>query len=254
MRQPWARGALGRVGGAAGVMSLCTLVACGGSVFSPDVADGGSDGAPRQDSASAGQDSGVAVDSGSGRADSAVPTPDSGSDSSVGPDAAGRVPTNHRPDDSQCLQPAPPGDCTGQPGPNAQCADDSQCTMGTEGRCINQNFGGPLIGCSCTYDSCASDVSCPMSDVCACHGSAYSDGAGNVCVPSNCRVDSDCGPHGYCSPTAASGCAEATGGYYCHTSADECLDDSDCMGGISSVCAWSPGDNRWECKVQPVCA
>jgi hypothetical protein len=246
--------------GAVLLMGVCTLTACGGTV-SPAVADAGQDGSARQDSGSPGQDSGVptvdsgppGIDSGSGGTDSSVPIPDSGSSDTSVPDAATRVPLNHRPDDSQCLAPAPAGDCTGQPGPGAQCSQDSQCTTGSNGRCINQNSGGPLIGCRCTYDECTSDTSCALGDVCACHGSAYSDGAGNVCVPGNCRVDSDCGAHGYCSPTAAMGCGEATAGYYCHTPTDQCIDDSDC-GGSLSTCAWSSSDSRWECRMVAVCA
>ena len=44
--------------------------------------------------------------------------------------------------------------------------------------------------------------------------------------------------------------------YYCHTSSDLCINDSDCTSpdaGVTaspptySTCAYSPQDNRWEC-------
>ncbi len=73
-------------------------------------------------------------------------------------------------------------------------------------------------------------------------------------MPGNCRVDSDCGANGFCSPTATSdGCGEVAG-YYCHTAADSCTNDSDCEGVDSMECIWVDGDSRWECKVGGECA
>jgi hypothetical protein len=194
-----------------------------------------------------------------GRGEDSSSPPDSGGqdssardsaaqDSSSGSDAG--TPTNHRPDDSQCTQPAPAGDCTnGGGGGGGECSADNQCTTGTNGRCVND---GPLPGCRCTYDTCTTDTSCPAGQLCACHGSAYNS-SGNTCIPGNCRVDSDCGAHGYCSPTSgASSCGGVTG-YYCHTPADTCVNDSDCSGQGFDICAWSTGDARWECQMGGVC-
>lgn len=63
-----------------------------------------------------------------------------------------------------------------------------------------------------------------------------------MCMPGNCRVDSDCeSGGGYCSPSqnaglfvCSDGCSGTCGGgltgYYCHTAADECVNDCDCAG------------------------
>jgi hypothetical protein len=234
-------------------------VGCGGAV-SPTLTgtDGGPDGAQGGDSAIAVDSSAAdssAVDSSTprdaGPGDTSVQDTGQARDTSIGADS-GRVPTNHRPDDSECLQPAPPGDCNaGGGGPSGECSQDDQCTMGTMGRCIND---GPLPGCRCTYDSCAGDGACGAGEVCACHGSSYTQGAGNTCVPGNCRVDSDCGSHGYCSPTTSSTTCGSVTGYYCHTPDDQCVDDSDCGGAGFDICGWSTTDSRWECQMGGVCA
>jgi hypothetical protein len=42
-----------------------------------------------------------------------------------------------------------------------------------------------------------------------------------------------CGPDTYCSPGPCA-CGDSCGhGYFCHTPADECLDDSDCPAGLA---------------------
>jgi hypothetical protein len=191
-----------------------------------------------------------AVDGGGDASDSGVPdaadtgVPDAGDD-------GGRVPLNHRPDDSQCSQPAAAGNCMLAMG--FQCSKDSQCTAGTNGRCV-ENFGGVLT-CQCTYDTCVHDTDCMAGDLCVCHGSAYTGGDGNTCMMGNCRVDSDCGAKGYCSPShGTSGCGGVTG-YYCHTATDQCVDDTDCQGGQGpEVCAWSTASSRWQCQMELLCA
>ena len=218
----------------AALLGLGVMAACGGSV---------SPGSSQPDSGHA-KDGGVEPDasnsSDSGKADTGQH--DSG---------GGAVPLDHRPDDSLCLQPASPGSCSASVG-IGQCSKDSDCTSGNAGRCQN-SAGGPA-GCYCEYDTCASDSSCPSGQLCVCHGSAYAEGAGNTCMPGNCRVDSDCGADGYCSPAhGTTGCG-GVGGYYCHTSADECVNDSDCTGQGLDVCTWSSSANRWECQMEQLCA
>ena len=268
-RQAWTAGI---------VAALCTIVACGGSVsfVGPGTDGGSSDGL-------AGGDSGVVGDSASGQdsaadsrpidssaqdsSDSRAPGDSATSDSSdsQSPDAAdssrdasetglpdaGEVPLDHRPNDSQCQTPAPAGDCQLPQGIGA-CTTDSQCTAGTNGRC-NESNGGALF-CSCAYDACQHDTDCPTNELCVCHGSAFATGDGNTCMPGNCRVDSDCGANGYCSPDhgAGGGCGSVTG-YYCHTTSDQCVNDSDCSGQGQDVCAWSDTAKRWECQQQLLC-
>jgi hypothetical protein len=102
------------------------------------------------------------------------------------------------------------------------------------------------------------DSDCPGGQTCACHGAPYTDSAGNECVKGNCRIDADCGAKGYCSPSSRTGiCGDSLGGYYCHTAADLCIDDSDCPQSATVVgspgCVYSTTNSRWECLVVPVC-
>jgi hypothetical protein len=253
--------------------ALCTIVACGGSVTNvgPGTDSGAPDGlspgdsglvgdsATGQDSATDsgftdsaapdGSDSHAPTDSG----DSATDSGDSATDASeAGPPDSGEVPLYHRPNDSQCQTPAPAGDCHLSQG-IGMCSNDSQCTAGTNGRC-NESNGGALF-CSCAYDTCQHDTDCPAGQLCVCHGSEFATGDGNTCMPGNCRVDSDCGPAGYCSPNhgVGGGCGNVTG-YYCHTASDQCVNDSDCTGQGLDVCAWSETDARWECQQEGLCA
>jgi hypothetical protein len=160
------------------------------------------------------------------------------------------VPIDHRADDSACTATAPPGNCSFGGGVGA-CSMDSDCTTGTNGRCVMNNGGA--VFCRCSYDECTHDSDCATGELCACHGSAFLTG-GNTCIPGDCRVDSDCGAGGYCSPThGTSGCGGVTG-YYCHTATDTCVDDSDCTGsGGPMVCAYSTANHRWECGMQLLC-
>jgi hypothetical protein len=213
-----------RVALSVGVLSLA---ACGGSTLSTG-SDGG-DGGEKKDAPSSGDGAGDAAG-----------------------DAGHEVPLNHRPNDSQCAQTPAPGTCMLQ-NVGGQCSQDSQCTSGTNGRCIENN-GGALF-CQCTYDTCTQDTDCPTGDLCVCHGSPYTFGAGNTCMMGNCRVDSDCGASGYCSPTVGTSGCGSVGGYYCHTAADQCVNDSDCSGSMSGpeLCEWSATNNRWQCTMELLC-
>jgi hypothetical protein len=134
-----------------------------------------------------------------------------------------------------------------------QCSNDAQCTSGTNGRCVMS--GGGVVDCSCTYDTCTHDTDCGAGRTCACHGSPYTFGQGNTCMPGNCRVDSDCGPGGYCSPAWDPNSCGSLGGYYCHTAADQCIDDTDCAASPNgpAVCTYSTSTKRWECTISPAC-
>jgi Cys-rich repeat protein len=116
---------------------------------------------------------------------------------------------------------------------------------------------GQVIGCS--YDECTTDDACPANNLCQC-GTATGEGrTANTCVPSNCRVDSDCGAGGSCSPSYGTTCGALFGvvGYFCHKAADECtkdecVNDSDCTSteagpAGSGYCAWDPTSSAWSC-------
>jgi hypothetical protein len=220
------------------------LVALAMAVAAPGACGGVSEGSHGGSSGAADDDAGKGASSGD---------PMSGQPSGT---HAARVPLNHRPDDVQCSAPAEPGDCAG-PGPTpGGCTADSDCTTGTNGRCLHPP-GGPAADCSCTYDTCQGDTDCPSGKTCACHGSPYTDSAGNACVSGNCRVDADCGG-AYCSPSSQDQvCGDYLAGYFCHTAADLCIDDTDCPGVAtnpgSPACAYSTTDSRWECVLRPVC-
>jgi hypothetical protein len=234
------------VGSAAVVLAIGLVAACGGAASSAPPHGSGDDAGPGTDS---GHPPPTGTDAGP---DSATGT-DSDAGAETGPTPG--VPLNHRPSDAQCLQPRSDGTCAVPEPEDAGfgCSTDNQCTdgNGTNGRCENSS-GGPA-GCFCTYDTCASDSACPTGDLCVCHGSAYVGGAGNTCLPGNCRIDSDCGAQGYCSPAhGTENCGEVSG-YYCHTPSDECVNDSDCGTNGQTACTWSTSSNRWTCQAVIVC-
>lgn len=247
-----------------GMLAVAALWACGGATFQGESdagGDGGSSGSGSGSSSGGSSSSGGGSSSGSGSSSGASSSgsggssSSSGSGSSSGSSSGGVAPVNHRPDDSQCLTQAPPGDCTfggSSGGPN--CSSDAQCVdAGVNGRCVTNNGGAAF--CYCTSDSCADDGACPTGQTCACHGSPYTGGVGNHCVPGNCRVDADCGVGGWCSPTyTTSGCG-SVGGYYCHTPQDQCVNDSDCAdAGSFYVCAFETNIGYWSCVMQALCA
>jgi hypothetical protein len=211
------------------------LIACGGTVTNTDV------GAEAGDV--------VGVDGTDGTVYDVTPTDATDVTGDVPTDGS-HVPMNHRPDDSQCTGAAPAGNCT-SPGSPGNCHTDTDCTMGTNGRCVMN--GGGAIFCNCSFDMCANDSACPSGQTCACHGSPYTSG-GNACVTGNCRVDSNCGAGGFCSPSPSYTNCGGISGYYCHTSMDLCVNDGDCMGTTGlRICSFTPTSNRWECHDRLLC-
>jgi hypothetical protein len=206
----------------------CLLIA----PWAMTVACGGTTAASTSDAADASTTDAASRDSAAGDA--------SGSDGS-------RAPVHHRANDSACSGPSPGGDCA-LAGAGA-CKADSDCTAGTNGRCVES--GGGAIFCSCSYDTCTHDTDCPTGKLCACHGSTYFTG-GNTCTDGNCRIDADCGVGGYCSPSRG-GCGGLTG-YYCHAGSDTCIDDADCpSSGSPMICAYSSTSKHWECTALLLC-
>ena len=255
------------------VVAVLALGACGGQTITVVGSDGGSSsssggssgsssgGSSSSSGGSSSSSGGSSSSSGgssssSGGSSSSSGSSSGGSSSSSGSSSGGtgRVPLNHRPDDSACGQPAAAGDCPGGGGPPGNCDADQQCTSGSDGRCIQQTGGIPT-GCVCTYDACANDSACQTGQTCACHGSPYTYGNGNSCVPGDCRVDGDCGGGGgYCSPSYNVMSCGALAGYYCHTPQDTCIDDTDCGSSQGpSVCSYSTATGSWQCHMQGLC-
>jgi hypothetical protein len=67
----------------------------------------------------------------------------------------------------------------------------------------------------------------------------------NRCVPGDCRVDADCGSGGYCSPSL--GACGAFEGYYCHSSADACVDERIDCPGSPARCQYDPAVGHFVC-------
>ncbi len=105
----------------------------------------------------------------------------------------------------------------------------------------------------CTYDECRRDTDCPTGQACFCaetFGGYLGNGAThpNTCIPANCRLDSDCGSNGYCSPSA--GPCGSSSGFYCHTSKDTCVDPAqDCAscGAMGDACVYAPMVGAFTC-------
>lgn len=126
---------------------------------------------------------------------------------------------------------------------SGECLSDADCTAGDNGRCWDNR--GLWF---CTYDTCYSDATCTSGGPCACEGESGS--AGNTCLPGNCQTDRDCAGNGFCSPTFG-GCGNYSGviAYYCHTAADTCLDDADCVSPTQGpgYCMYAPEVGHWSC-------
>jgi Cys-rich repeat protein len=97
------------------------------------------------------------------------------------------------------------------------------------------------------------DTDCAAGQACACHGSAYTS-TGNTCLAGDCRVDSDCGAGGYCSPAYNTASCGGLLGYFCHTAKDQCIDDSDCSTSSGlQVCTYSKTSGTWQCAARLLC-
>jgi len=203
---------------------------------------------------------------------------DAGATADAGDARAPRTPQRHRAAGAACPQDRGSGSfalfagqCSAPPGIE-DCHGDSECTAGANGRC---NRTVPPIACQsdCSYDDCFDDSACPDRVPCQCREQA-TDSQPNACVTSsNCRVDGDCGPGGYCSPSVLDdfcfcpspalcdasdkcyagnmqvpcACGDACGhGYYCHTASDTCVDDEDCGG--QGTCNYDRLAGRWSCS------
>jgi len=196
--------------------ALSALVGCGSSDATPGVDAGG------------GGDAG---------------TPGDGGAFDAGMTVTG-MPRVHRAAPVGC--PTERGAGTATPIAGEECSMDSDCTAGTNGRCLVSTGGARRN--SCSYDQCSMDSAC-MGQVCDCRPSATSS-APNRCLGGDCVVDADCGAGGYCSPSVGFDSVNYPYvGYYCHTAADTCLDDEDCAAmGATARCAYDPTTSRWACS------
>jgi hypothetical protein len=245
------------LGGGALLGVSSVLGACGGVVLEGGGADagaegGGDSGSAAVDSGSPGTDAGPNLDAG--------PKSDSGKASSDAGCTATRTPAKHRPTAAACPTTRGPGstDLGGTPcvfsdaGPPLKCTQDSDCTAGINGRCYVEEYAGIKCEPFCSYDTCFSDSDCAASDAgnvaCLCRTTVFgSADTPNLCaIGSECRLDSDCGPCGFCSPSDLAGTFCGTPPtWFCHTPSDQCTDDSDCPNGVT--CTHDAMTKRWTC-------
>lgn len=243
------------------------VLACGGHARGT-ASDGGSNaGSGHATGNDAGNGHATGNDAGSGHA--------TGNDAGVSPE---RVPAKHRAAGVSCAQQRAavnltPMDAGCSPPDSGICQDlfscsqDSDCTNGDNGRCGQS--AAPFRDSLCSYDECFSDTDCSGNAPCECRA-ASSSAAANTCLSAgNCRIDADCGAGGYCSPSVPldfcfcpspalcgpddscspgpCSCGDSCGhGYFCHTRADTCLDDSDC--GNSGSCNYDTVNHYWSCS------
>ncbi len=156
-----------------------------------------------------------------------------------------RAPRDHRTGSVTCSPaPVPPEpiipDAGAGPGAKYECRAHADCTAQPRGRCIFFPTSPPIEagGTRCLYDECTTDAACAPGKACVCNTIA------NTCYAGNCRVDADCGAGNFCSPTV-DGCRIFVG-YYCHTPADTCTDDTDC-GTSGFVCSYRSDTRVWSC-------
>jgi hypothetical protein len=120
------------------------------------------------------------------------------------------------------------------------CRSDMDCPFGSS--CRSNGFCyGPI--------ECDADSDCDTGSACACAGmfwteSGYSGVIGyNQCVAGECHSDADCA--GYpCGVSSTQPCGDIDG-FFCHSSADECLRSADCGAGLT--CGYEQVSRRWAC-------
>jgi hypothetical protein len=163
------------------------------------------------------------------------------------PRGGAEIPTTHRPTAIACSSPtvrgpAVPAGGTQTCGTNADCANDAGSLFTT---CLQGH---------CSFDHCVTDADCGAGGACVCATDYYGGSEiyhANICVTAACHVDADCGPNGYCS--ASLGYCGSFLGFYCHSKADTCVDETkDCVG-CGNACVYSPTIGAFTCGMN-ICA
>lgn len=222
-------------------VAILVVNSCSSTSLTPGNHDSGSDASVTSGHNSAADS---ARDSG---ADRENPSPDASGD---GPPSTGgctghaptpeEVPPAHRPAAAACS-------ATSYASAGASCTTASDCPGSLSMSVPPTCFHG-----QCSLDRCLTDADCAANEICACmanFGGFFPHV--NLCVPAACHVDADCGANGFCSPSRGY-CGEVAG-YYCHGSADTCIDETkDCPGG--QTCQYMPTIGGFTCAPPPICA
>ncbi len=107
------------------------------------------------------------------------------------------------------------------------------------------------LGCMPPHDACLVDSDCGATGVCDCEAPRCTEPfplSGNVCLPSDCHVDSDCAC-GFCAGDSSCGGLDS---FHCTTPHDECTTDADCQDGSTlTQCHWST--DHWACAQGTAC-
>jgi hypothetical protein len=131
------------------------------------------------------------------------------------------------------------------------CTTSADCR--TDAAATGLNF---CLKGRCSFDACVVDADCGSNAACICGDDGMYTGGNasihpNICVPGDCRVDADCGPAGFCSPT--SGYCGVPESYHCHRSADRCVDaEKDCAS-CGEDCVYSPAVGAFTCGLAATC-
>lgn len=128
------------------------------------------------------------------------------------------------------------------------CHTDADCTEGQNGRCVrlsNHGSHGPALEASaCSYDECFTDADCPGAPRATCwcrRASGEVVGLGHYCTGGECATDADCGEGHYCRRGA--------NGRFCHSPADECMEDQPCP--APEQRCLREGDGLYRCSAMP---
>jgi Cys-rich repeat protein len=129
-----------------------------------------------------------------------------------------------------------------------ECRTDADCTAGQNGRCVrvsNHGGHGPSLEASrCSYDACFADADCADVNhaICWCgRTSGAVVGEGHSCSAGECTTDADCGEGRYCRRGGS--------GRFCHSPADECLEDQPCPAPEQSC--QRAADGIYRCSAMP---
>jgi hypothetical protein len=162
--------------------------------------------------------------------------------------AAGEVPLVHRSSGSGC--PRKRGSVTttpvcGDAAPCAMgdpCAQDSDCTAGSNGRCVPELDETTY----CTYDACFADSDCE-GGLCICRASSASSAANLCYAEGNCAADSDCIPGLWCSPSLpGNGACSCASFALCADAGNAAPGTTTTMTPPQTLGCWeSSGDGKW---------
>lgn len=104
----------------------------------------------------------------------------------------------------------------------------------------------PADGSTCLpLSQCVEDADCGAGEACVCTQRRF-----NRCLPATCRAATDCDGLSCGVSTDLCGLPESL---RCHTPADECQLDTDCVKGGPQRCQYDEAAGNWRCQPQNVC-